>query len=75
MDDHDRLVLDIADRYYLAPGSRERAFRDEANTSAVRGWQRVVQLLDDPQALVEEPEKVLRLRRLLTHRLQQRRAS
>jgi AraC-like DNA-binding protein len=75
MDEHDRLLLDIATRLYLVEGSRDRAFREETGLSPIRGWQQVVALIQTEEALRVEPERVLRLRRLLEHRLQQRRAS
>jgi len=74
MNDADRLVLDIADRFYLAPGSREQAIRDELGITPVAFFQRLNRLLDDPAAAAEFPELVNRLRRVRARRLRQRRA-
>jgi hypothetical protein len=75
MDEHASLLLDIATRLYLVEGSRDKAFREEADVTPIRAWQQVVALIQTEEALRVEPERVLRLRRLLEHRLQQRRAS
>lgn len=64
MNDNDRLVLEIANRFYLSPGSRENAIRDELELSPVRFWAHVNRLIDDPEAAFECPELVNRLRRI-----------
>lgn len=74
MIDADRLVLEIADRFYLAPGSRDRAIREELGLSPTLFWQHVNQLLDNPAAALEYPEVVNRLRRLRDRRLGRRAA-
>ena len=72
MTDADRLILEIADRFYLSPGSRENAIREETGLSPVRFWQRMNRLLDDPAAALGCPEVVSRLRRLRDARARQR---
>lgn len=59
----DRIVLDIASRFYRWPASREAAMRVELGLSPTRYAQRLNGLIDDPEALGYAPVVVNRLRR------------
>jgi hypothetical protein len=74
MDDVDRVLLDIATRFYLMEGHRARAFREESGLTDLQAWARINRLLDDPAAAVAEPERVGRLRRQRDARMHQLRA-
>lgn len=73
--DIDRTVLDIAGRFYLQAGSRERAIRVETGMTPTRFWQVANRLIDDPEAVAELPELTARLRRQRDALARQRRAS
>lgn len=68
MNDEDRRLLDMAGQRWNRAGNRADAVRAEFGISVTRFWQRVNQLLDDPDALEYSPHTVYRLRRLRTSR-------
>jgi hypothetical protein len=64
----DLAVLDLEDRWWRHPGAKETAIREELGTTPVRYYQRLVALLDRPEALAARPVLVSRLRRLRDRR-------
>lgn len=75
MTDDDRAILDFVGRWWHNAGAAESAIRDELGLSAVRYYQRLTRLLDDPEALAYAPVTVNRLRRVRDARATARRAS
>ncbi|QDY77473.1 DUF3263 domain-containing protein [Streptomyces qinzhouensis] len=60
----DRAVLAMERRSWSGPGAKERAVRERLGMSAVRYYQLLNALLDDPRALAHDPVTVNRLRRV-----------
>lgn len=73
MTDDDRRMLDFAGRRWRTAGAAEDAIRAEFGISATRFWQKVNQLLEDPDAAAYAPTLVNRLRRIRDARSQRRR--
>lgn len=71
--DIDHQILDIAGRFYLLPGTREQAIRDETGMTSTRYYQVLNRLIDDPEACQEYPELTGRLRRQRDRQASQRR--
>lgn len=68
MTDEDRALLDFAAHRWNYAGNQAEAVRAEFDISVTRFWQRVNNLLDDPDALAHAPVVVNRLRRLRSPR-------
>ncbi len=68
MTDKDKKILDFEARTYRYAGAKEAAIRGELDMTAVRYWQRLNELLDQPAALEYSPSLVNRLRRLRVQR-------
>ncbi|MDV8022324.1 DUF3263 domain-containing protein [Rhodococcus sp. IEGM 1330] len=67
-------ILQFEKRWYTAPGNKEADIRDQLGLSAVRYYQILAALLDDPDALKADPVLVKRLRRIRDSRAKLRRA-
>lgn len=72
MTDQDAAILAFEKRWWRAAGEKEQAIRDRLGLSAVRYYQILTRLLDDPEALIAEPVLVKRLRRIRDMRRQGR---
>lgn len=68
-------ILDFEQRRYRLAGAKEQAIRAELDLSAVRYYQLLNALLDDPAAVEYAPTLVNRLRRLRAARVRQRSAA
>ncbi|ANA86901.1 helix-turn-helix DNA binding protein [Gordonia phage Utz] len=68
MTDDDRALLDFAAHRWNYAGNQAEAVRTEFGMTVTRFWQRVNNLLDDPDALAHAPVVVNRLRRLRSRR-------
>ncbi|MGO3325365.1 DUF3263 domain-containing protein [Gordonia sp. (in: high G+C Gram-positive bacteria)] len=64
MNDEDRAILDLSRRQYRSAGAHADAVRDELGLSVTRYFQKLNQLLDDPEAIAYSPIVVNRLRRM-----------
>lgn len=64
LSEHDRQLLDFEARRFRQAGRKEAAIRELFDLSAIRYYQRLNQLLDDPEALAYAPTLINRLRRL-----------
>lgn len=74
LDDTDLAVLAFAKRRYRHEGRREADIRAELDMTTTAYTQQLNRLLDDPAAVLAEPELVARLRRLRAQRVRQRTA-
>lgn len=72
MTDDDRRMLDFAGRWWRTAGAAEDAIRAEFGLSATRFWQKVNQLLEDPDAVAYAPTLVGRLHRIRDARSRRR---
>lgn len=68
MTDEDREILALERRWYARPGAKETAILAELGMSPVRYYQRLLSIVEDPEALAAEPVLVHRLRRLKERR-------
>lgn len=68
MTDTDHQILALAGRHYRQEGARERAARDELGLTPTLFWAHVNRLVDDPAAMLEEPQLTARLRRIREQR-------
>ncbi|AVP42264.1 helix-turn-helix DNA binding protein [Gordonia phage Fenry] len=68
MTEDDRALLDFAAHRWNYAGNQAEAVRTEFDMTVTRFWQRVNNLLDDPEALAYAPTLVNRLRRLRSRR-------
>lgn len=68
----DRQILELEQRFYRHPGIKEQAIRDGFGWDSTTYYARLVRLLSDPEAALEFPQLVARLRRLLDQRMRQR---
>jgi hypothetical protein len=64
----DCAIVDFERGWWLLPGSKERAIRDELGMSSTRYYQRLNALLDEPAALAYDPLTVKRARRMREQR-------
>jgi hypothetical protein len=64
----DRMILDNEKKHYRHAGNKEQAIRDEFDMSPTRYYQRLANLLDEPEAVAAEPLLVNRLRRIRDQR-------
>lgn len=68
MTDADRMLLDFADRWWQRAGNQHDAIQDELGLTPTRYWQRLNNLLNDPEAEAYRPALVRRLRRVRSAR-------
>ncbi|WP_368655917.1 DUF3263 domain-containing protein [Rhodococcus sp. 1168] len=67
-------ILQFEKHWYAAQGNKENDIAEKFQISAVRYYQLLNALLDDPDALAVDPMLVKRLRRIRDSRAKQRRA-
>lgn len=75
MNETDRAILTFESEWWRQAGNKERSIREHFGLSATRYYQRLNRLLDEPEALAEEPALVKRLLRLRDSRAQRRATS
>lgn len=75
LDDLERAVLDFETRRWRYAGAKESAIREDLDLSAVRYYQVLHRLLDEPAAMEYAPGLVHRLRQSRSERLGRRRGS
>ncbi|ASU78011.1 DUF3263 domain-containing protein [Actinopolyspora erythraea] len=75
MNDTDRAILAFENEWWRHSGTKERHIQERFGLSAIRYYQRLNRLLDDPEALASAPALVNRLLRLRDARAQQRAAA
>ncbi len=63
LSERDRKVLEFESAWWRYPGPKDRAIREYLGISATRFYQVLRRLVDDPDALREDPLTVRRLRR------------
>lgn len=66
--DDDVALLDFEDRWWRFPGAKEAAIREQFGTMPTRYYQRLVALVDHPDAVRLRPLIVRRLQRLRARR-------
>lgn len=64
LSDRDRAVLDIESRLWHYAGAKEAAIREQLDISAMRYYQVLNALIDDPSAVAYAPMLMKRLRRV-----------
>ena len=67
-------ILAFERQWWKFPGAKEQAIRDKFQMSATRYYQVLNALIDKPEALVQDPLLVKRLRRLRASRQRNRSA-
>lgn len=72
MNDTDRAILAFESEWWREAGNKERSIRERFGLSATRYYQRLNRLLDEPEALAQQPALVNRLLRLRDSRADQR---
>lgn len=74
LSERDAEILAFERQWWKFPGAKEQAVRDKFQMSATRYYQVLNALIDKPEALVEDPLLVKRLRRLRSQRQRMRSA-
>jgi hypothetical protein len=74
LSERDREVLDFERQWWKYAGAKETAIRESFDMSATRYYQVLNALIDRPEALVEDPLLVRRLRRMRAERQRARSA-
>ncbi|HEX4686273.1 MAG TPA: DUF3263 domain-containing protein [Nocardioides sp.] len=72
--DRDREILEFERQWWKYAGAKETAIRESFDMSATRYYQVLNALIDRPEALVEDPLLVRRLRRMRAERQRARSA-
>jgi hypothetical protein len=72
--DRDRAILEFERQWWRYAGGKEQAIRDLFGMSATRYYQLLNALIDQPEALAQDPMLVKRLRRLRSSRQRARSA-
>ncbi|RCW40755.1 uncharacterized protein DUF3263 [Halopolyspora algeriensis] len=72
MNETDRAILAFESEWWHQAGSKERNIRERFGFSPTRYYQRLNRLLDDPEALEQDPALVKRLLRLRDARAEHR---
>lgn len=70
--DREKQILAFEARWWKHAGSKEQAIRDSFGLSSTRYYQLLNALLDNPDALAEDPVLIGRLRRLRSTRARTR---
>ncbi|GAA4877236.1 MULTISPECIES: DUF3263 domain-containing protein [Saccharopolyspora] len=73
MNDTDRAILDFAREHWQHAGNKERALQERFGLSSIQYYQRLNRLLDEPEALAQQPALVKRLQRVRDARRRSRR--
>lgn len=73
LDDEALAILQLEQRHYRRIGAKHAAIRAELGITPIRYFQRLTQLLDDPDAAVVAPMVIGRLRRVRDRAAEQRR--
>lgn len=71
--DVDLAILQLEQRHYRRIGAKHAAIRDELGITPTRYFQRLNELLDDPEAVAVAPVVVRRLQRVRERALEQQR--
>ena len=74
LSERDAEILAFERQWWKFPGAKEQAVRDKFQMSATRYYQVLNAIIDKPEALVEDPLLVKRLRRLRSKRQRMRSA-
>jgi len=74
LSDRDREILEFERQWWKYAGAKETAIRESFDMSATRYYQVLNALIDRPEALVEDPLLVRRLRRMRAERQRARSA-
>ncbi|RRO19243.1 DUF3263 domain-containing protein [Saccharopolyspora rhizosphaerae] len=74
MNDTDRAILDFEREHWKYQGNKERVIQERFGFSPNRYYQRLNRLLDEPEALAQQPALVKRLLNRRDQRAQRRRA-
>ncbi|GAA2776966.1 DUF3263 domain-containing protein [Saccharopolyspora taberi] len=74
MNDRDRAILAFENEWWHHAGNKERVIQERFGLSPNRYYQRLNRLLDQPEALAQQPSLVKRLLRLRDEREQRRSA-
>ncbi|GAA2070975.1 DUF3263 domain-containing protein [Williamsia deligens] len=64
MTDDDRALLAFEKQWWRTPGAKENAIREQFGISTTRYYQRLTRILDNPEALADDPVLVRRLQRI-----------
>ena len=72
LNDRDKQILAFEAKWWKHAGSKEQAIRDSFSLSSTRYYQLLNALLDNPDALIENPVLIGRLRRLRSTRARTR---
>ncbi|GAA4858583.1 DUF3263 domain-containing protein [Saccharopolyspora rosea] len=64
MNDTDRAILAFEKEHWHYAGNKERVIQERFGLSPTRYYQRLNRLLDEPEALAQQPALVKRLQRL-----------
>lgn len=75
VNDTDRAILDFEGERWRYAGNKERVIQDRFGLSPTQYYQRLNRLLDEPEALEQQPALVKRLTRLREAREQHRSTS
>lgn len=75
MNDTDRAILAFESEWWRNAGNKDRVIRERFGLSTTRYYQRLNKLLDEPEALAQQPTLVNRLLRLRDSRAEQRRTA
>ena len=73
LNERDQQILAFEARWWKHAGSKEQAIRDSFGLSSTRYYQLLNALLDNPDALEQDPMLIGRLRRLRSTRARTRR--
>lgn len=75
MNDTDRAILAFELEHWHYPGNKERIIQERFGFSPNRYYQRLNRLLDEPEALAQQPALVKRLLNRRDQRAQRRRVT
>lgn len=64
MNDMDRAILAFEGEWWQRAGNKERVIQERFGFSATQYYQRLNRLLDEPEALADQPSLIKRLQRL-----------
>ncbi|GAA3361926.1 MULTISPECIES: DUF3263 domain-containing protein [Saccharopolyspora] len=75
MNDVDQAILAFESEFWRYPGSKDRVIQERFGLSPTRYYQRLNRLLDEPEALAQQPVLVKRLLRMRAERSDRRAAA